>query len=110
MQRMGAHADFAHPWIGWQRHRHWWRQCSGARLLIDEVAYRAQMHGVLGEGGLDGTLQCLGAVGIEQSQQAARERSQVRAAAGRAQKQRGGSGRAVMQPVLGAVGARGAFV
>src|SRR5487761_1991693 len=59
VQRMGAHAEFAHPRISRQRHRDRRGKRLGARVLIDEVAHRAQVHGVLGERGLDGPLQGL---------------------------------------------------
>ena len=82
---MGTHGDLAHPRIGRQCHRDRRGQCLGACVLIDEVAYRAQVCGVFGERGLDGTLQSLSAVAIEQLQQASGERPEVRAAAAGAQ-------------------------
>ena len=83
---------------------------AGMGMVVDEVAHRAQVRGIFGQGGGDGRFERAGAVAGEQRQQPAGEHAQVGAALGGAQEQRLGAGCGVMQAVLRAVGAGGALV
>ena len=107
---MRTHAQMLQPRILGQRHRDGRAQAAGVGVSVDEVAHCAQVRGVFGECEADRRFQGLRAVGVEQLQEPAGEHTQMGTAFSGAQEQRGCAGRGVMQAVLCAMRARGAFV
>jgi hypothetical protein len=79
-------------------------------VVVDEVADRAEVSGVLGQRGEDGGFERGGAVAGEQLQQPPGQHAKMGSAFGRAQEQGLGAGRGVVQPVLGAMGTGGVLV
>jgi len=79
---MGAHRQRAHAWIGGERHGDERGLPAPGALQIDAVTHGAQMCGILGECRREGGFERCGAMGVEQFQHSARERTEVHAAFG----------------------------
>jgi hypothetical protein len=79
-------------------------------LGIDEVTHGAQVRGVLAERGVDCLREGIGAVGVEQLQEAAGEDAQVHAALGGELEQSFGFWGGMMQPIERTMCAASAFV
>src|ERR1700676_1364794 len=82
---------------------------SGA-MLIDEVAYRGEGGGVLGKRRNQSRLEGGGAMGVEEIDQAARERGQVHAPQGRRGEELRPTRCRMMQPVHCPASSRGALL
>ena len=105
-----AHGECAHARIIGQMHRDRRACAAPGAMLIDEVAHGGQVRGVLGERGGQRRLQSRGAVGIEQIDQAARERAQMHAALRRGGEELRAARRRVVQPIHRPVRAAGALL
>lgn len=107
---MRPHGQAAQARIVRERDRQGWASATPGTLLIDEVAYGAQVHGILGQRREQGRLQRSGAVGVEQFHEPAREAPQVHVALGGELEEASSRGDGVMQAIDGAVSASGALV
>ena len=91
-QRMDAHVQVAKTRIVGQGDGERWRLAAGVALAVEEVSHGAQMRRVVGERLGDGRLEGGGAVGIEESDEAAGQGAEVDAALGAGGEQRLGAG------------------